>query len=475
MTTLINLSITEGSFPQCLKIAKVSPLFKQSGSKKDTNSYRPVAINPLPGKCFEAILLDRLQTHLKKNNVINKNQFGFTKGSNTEVATVHLLSEIYNNIDKKRFTSVLFLDLTKAFDCVNHDILIGKLRKLQIPSQLLNVLSSYLSDRFQYVEINETKSAKLPVFDGVFQGSKLAACLFIIYINNIFSLPLKGKSILYADDIALVYGTSDPIELKKWMEEDLILIKCWLENHFLKINLQKTKYIYFNGRARNDPFIPGALNVLYDGTIVERVESFDYLGLTIDEKLNFRHHVEKVRSRTLSMCFALRRIRNYISLETANQLYFSYVHSLFIYMNSCWNVSSITTIDLLVKCQKKILRIIHVRPPRFPSKELFSQKILPIAYLNQYQTLLLTFKMIKNIYRSNIEVKIRENVTNRITRQSTDFYIPHSISQSGRNDFFKRGFDSFNRLPPEIKRIRCLEEFKSSLKSYLFQKFAQEN
>ena len=143
--------------------------------------------------------------------------------------------------------------------------------------------------------------------------------------------------------------------------------------------------------------------------------------------------------------------------------------------NSCWNVSSSTTMDLLVKCQKKIVRIIYVRSSRFPSKELFSEKILPINYLNQYQTLLLTFKMIKNIYRSNIEVKIRENVTNRTTRQSSNFYIPHSSSQAGRNDFFKRGFDNYNRLPSEMKRIRCLEEFKSALKSYLFQKYTQEN
>jgi hypothetical protein len=337
IANLINKSVSEGIFPSCLKIAKVSPLYKQSGNSKDPNNYRPLAENSLLGKCFEDFILDKLTSHLSKNKVIDDHQFGFTKGSSTEIATIHLLSQVYNHLDQGKETSVIFIDLTKAFDSIDHTLLVNKLKKVQLPSLLFRVLQSYLVDRHQFICIDDVKSSQLPVTTGVFQGSKIAACLFIIYINSVFTLPLKGKLILYADDIALIYGTSDPQTLKQCMEDDLTLLNCWVENHFMKVNLSKTSYIYFTGRAHNDAFISNGIDISLNGTRISRVESFDYLGLLIDEKLNFKPHLEFIRSRILSTSFAIKRIRPFITLHTAKQLYFSRIQSLLIYLNSCWN------------------------------------------------------------------------------------------------------------------------------------------
>lgn len=127
------------------------------------NEYRPISNVPIASKCFEAVMLDRLTRHLKNNNIINSYQFGFTKGSNTEIATIHLLSEVYNIRDKKLLSAILFIDLQKAFDSVVHSILLRKLQKLRLPTKLLNLFVSYFEERFQYVQIDETVSTKISI------------------------------------------------------------------------------------------------------------------------------------------------------------------------------------------------------------------------------------------------------------------------------------------------------------------------
>jgi hypothetical protein len=471
IANIINKCIAEGLFPDCLKIAKITALYKQCGSSKDPNNYRPLAENSLVGKCLEDFILNRLTTHLNRNKIIDSNQFGFTKGASTEVATIHLLSETYNNVDKGKQTAIIFIDLTKAFDCVNHSILLNKLKKLQIPNLLFKLLESSLSNRHQYVMIDDVKSSSLQITSGVFQGSKTAACLFIIYINSIFTLPLKGTLVLYADDIALVYGAKDDATLKQWMEEDLILINCWADNHFMKINLSKTCYIFFTGRAQNDSFISNGINIGLNGMRINRVESFDYLGLIIDEKLNFKIHIETVRSRILASSFAIKRIRPFITLHTAKQLYFTRIHSLLIYLNSCWNTANKTEIENLARTQRKTLRFIFEKPFDSPSRDLFSNKILPLCHLNTYQDCILTFKLARGLLRSNLPILLCRDISNRETKQSDNFYITPSKSWAGRNDFFKKGFDTFNKLPKEVKKIRTIGSFKEELKEYLISKY----
>jgi hypothetical protein len=474
LSDLTNKCIQEGDFHKSLKIAKVMPLYKNSGSRTEMNDYRPLSITPIASKCVEDFLLGILSPYMRKNKIIHENQFGFTKGSSTETAAIHLLNQVFNYKDRSLLTAILFIDLHKAFDSVVHEILLKKLNKLQLPTEIINFFISYFSDRFQYVQIEDFKSPLFSVKAGVFQGSKLAALLFILYINNIFSLPLNGKIFLYADDIALVYGTKDPGELKKQMECDLILLNCWLENHFLLLNLKKTKYILFDGRAQFEFFLPGALDINLNNTKIERVSSFQYLGLIIDEKLTFDEHIKSITSRALSTIFAIKRIRPFITLNTARQLYFQHIHSILSYLNSSWNTANNTCIGRLAIIQKRALRVIFQKDPLSPSIELFSPQILPLKYLNLYQTLLLTYKLNNNLQRSNIEVLTRGQITGRNTRQSNLFDISRTYSASGSKDFFRRGFSEFNKLPYNIKNIRILGNYKIELRKYLYDIFIKE-
>lgn len=155
------------------------------------------------------------------------------------------------------------------------------------------------------------------------------------------------------------------------------------------------------------------------------------MGLIVDEQLKFSQHIDKVRSRVLSTTFAIKRIRNYISPHTALQLYFQHIHSILIYLLSCWSATSQSKIESLAVVQRKALRIVYQKNRLYPSKQLFNTKVLPLEYLSHYQTLLLSFKLINNLQRSNVQIRTRQEVTGRYTRQSSQLYVPIALLSMG--------------------------------------------
>jgi hypothetical protein len=467
---MINDCLKKCEFPHCLKIAKVTPLHK-TGDKTDKNNYRPIAISPIDSKIFESVLLDRIEKHLSNNDILCKFQFGYSKGSNCETAALHVLNQIYGNIEKKLFTSALFIDLSKAFDCLFHELLMKKLGKLGFSESFLKLLESYLSNRHQFVEINGVKSPLLGIYKGVFQGSRLAAIFFIIYINSFFSLPLHGKPFLYADDTSLVYGSQDMATLKAQMEYDLNIIKIWLDNHYLAMNAKKTKYILFHGRAKFENFTQQSMQITLDGEIIERVQEFQYLGIWIDEELKFKKHVSHIKSKIIPMTFAIKRIRPLISQHTAKLLYFAHIQSHLLYMNPLWNCASNNLIDVLAVAQRKCLRFVFNKYSFSPSRELFTEQILPLKVMNRYSLILLAFKITHNLIRNNVELRLISEIHNYRTRQQNHYYVQNYQTSFGLANFFTRGLIAYNELDNQLKRIRTVARFKSELKKILFEEF----
>lgn len=227
LSQLINTSLSESTFPSPLKLAIVKPLFK-GGDKKNPSNYRPISILPIFGKIFEAVLLRRLSNHLSANELIDDAQFAFVDNSNTETACLHFLSSIYRNIENKLFTAIQFIDISKAFDCVDFEILIGKLNELELTDCFFKVFKSYFCNRRQFVNLNDFLSPVLKSNSGVPQGSIIGPLLFIFYINSVFKFNLKGRLQLYADDTTIVYGEVSFAKLKESMEADLKLISFFL-------------------------------------------------------------------------------------------------------------------------------------------------------------------------------------------------------------------------------------------------------
>lgn len=188
-----------GIFPDCLKIAKVSMVYK-GGNKNDLKNYRPISVLPIFSKIFEGGINIRLQKFFTKHNVITESQYGFQKEKSTELALTDIKNRIITNIENRLYTLGLFLDLSKAFDYIQHNILLSKLQSYGVRGMTSNLIESYLRNCKQFVSVDKIRSQELEIKHGVPQGSILGPLLFLVYINDITDIPNSPHLVMYADD-----------------------------------------------------------------------------------------------------------------------------------------------------------------------------------------------------------------------------------------------------------------------------------
>ncbi|KAL0860028.1 hypothetical protein ABMA27_010343 [Loxostege sticticalis] len=284
LSNCINLCLEAGEFPTSLKTAKVTPIFK-SGSRLDSNNYRPISVLPVLSKIFERVIYNRLVIYLDSINYLYSQQYGFRSKSSTLSATADLVTKIKNSIDEKNICLGIFIDLKKAFDTVSHTILRNKLRDIGIEGNAHKILESYLTARSQVVEIPNFQSSPAAVTFGVPQGSILGPLLFLIYINGISNLELKGDLSLYADDTCLFYFGSEIDSIIQDAQSDLDLLDNWFQYNLLTINVAKTHYVIFSAKNKDIPdFEPLKINDI----TISKSESEKYLGLVLDNRLTWR-------------------------------------------------------------------------------------------------------------------------------------------------------------------------------------------
>ena len=200
---IINQSLTTGVFPDKLKIAKVIPLYKK-GDDRILDNYRPISLLPSISKVFEKIVFQQLYEYFVSNKLIYNSQYGFRQLHSTELASLELVDRLTQNLDAGKVSISVFLDLSKAFDTLNHEILLTKLSHYGVRGTANNWFHSYLSNRQQFVHYENTQSIMMPISTGVPQGSILGPLLFLIYMNDIHEASAKFHSVLYADDTSLV-------------------------------------------------------------------------------------------------------------------------------------------------------------------------------------------------------------------------------------------------------------------------------
>jgi hypothetical protein len=469
LTSLINNCIRDNVFPDCLKIGIISPIHK-SGNKMDVSNYRPITVLPIFSKIFEYVIKRRLEDHLEANKVLSNNQFGYTKHSNTELAVAHILNDVYKSVDIGYATSLTCLDLSSAFDCVMHSILINKLRKLKLSTSFLSLLKSYFQNRLQAVKIGEFLSDLIMLEFGVAQGGVLSGTLFNFFINSINMIDLHSTIHLYCDDTSLVTTAPDPLTLKRHLEEDLLKISLWLKFHFLTANETKTKYLLFHNKRRQEFFHEISLNIKFNGKVIERVEHTRLLGLEIDETLTFSFHIFQMQKKIVSFMFALKRIRSLITEQTAVTLYFAYIHSRLNYMNSIWAVIPKYLMNAIEIIQRKALRIVFCKDRLCSRVELYSERILPVSVQCRLSTAILTFKMINNSAKLNFPIQYANQRHRHATRNAGNIIVPRTATQLGASNFFIRGFLEFNDIPVDIKKYVSLNLFKSHYREHLYIK-----
>ena len=250
ITLLFNLSISQGKFPDALKNAKVIPIHKDD-SRLEMSNYRPISLLPTLSKIFEKLMYARLIGFFSKHNILYENQFGFQSNMSTEYAVNQVLNYIVNTLERNEFGVCIFLDFAKAFDTVNHEILLGKLEHYGIRGVALGWIRNYLTNRMQCTEIGDTQSELEMIKCGVPQGSVLGPLLFLIYINDIVNSSKLFNFTLFADDTSLYYSCKNTTYLENIINCELGNISNWLSANRLSLNVAKSKLLYFTNKNRS--------------------------------------------------------------------------------------------------------------------------------------------------------------------------------------------------------------------------------
>ena len=317
LTRCFNMSLTSGIFPDEWKVAKVVPLHKGGDRTRITN-YRPISLLPLPGKILEKIMHEKLLNYVERYNLLNPNQGGFRLGYSTVETIGELTDDIAYNNNILNNTLVVYIDFKKAFDTVDHSIILNKLSRLGIKGNALKWLESYLSNRKQCTIANNITSDNLPITCGVPQGSILGPFLFLIHINDINRDLVSSKIKLYADDTVLYLGHNKPDTLGVQMQSELDLLSRWCFLNRLTINTTKTKCMYFPAK-KNSVFIPPRVSL--KNVPLEYVTHYKYLGVHLDSKLNFQTHLNQVYKLASHKIYLLSKIRNLLTEHAALTIY----------------------------------------------------------------------------------------------------------------------------------------------------------
>ena len=314
ISNLFNACITEGIYPTSFKVAEIKPIYKRGDPNKATN-YRPISLLSNFDKIFEKLLYNRLISYIEKFELLNERQFGFRKN----------YDKLVKSIDQNLYSCCVFVDLSKAFDTVDHEILLKKMYHFfGIRGKTQELFRSYLSDRYQYTKVSTSISSNSRISCGVPQGSCLGPILFLMYINDIPNCS-KFDISLFADDTYLMLSETNLKELESRVNEELKNLNEWFCRNKLSVNYSKTKFMIINKiphKSIDEPF-----KIALNGAVLERTESVKYLGVFIDEKLNWSVHTNHLSLQLAKLTGIFFRLRNYVSKETLYMIYYSLVYS----------------------------------------------------------------------------------------------------------------------------------------------------
>ena len=486
ITELFSRSLTAGHFPAGYKQALITPIIKKPGlDAGDVSSYRPISNLPVMSKLLERLVARQLMEFLSAHDLLPPLHSGFRAGHSTEAALLRVLSDILQAVDRGDVAALILLDLSAAFDTVDHDILLQRLQlSFGIDGTAHRWFTTYLTGRSQCVRRGHNMSAVSRLQCGVPQGSVLGPILFVLYTADLISLVENSGLLphLYADDTQ-VYGSCRPSAIAAFsvkLSQCLDDVAMWMSSNRLQLNSDKTEVLWCATGRRQHQLPTEALPV--NGAPVLPVTSVRNLGIYIDADLVMRTHVQ----RTVSCCFAtlrqLRQIRRCVSADTLRTLVVSLVLSRLDYGNSvlaglpaylCHRLQSVLNASARLIC--------NLRRYDSVTDALASLHWLRIEQRIKFKLAVLTYKVLHGTAPTYLGPLVRvSDLPGRQTLRSaaTNRLVapPARLSTVGTRAFAVAGPAVWNSLPQNITSAGTLGDFRRHLKTHLFaQSFPTHN
>lgn len=470
LTSILNASIRGGKFPDIWKLAKVSPIFKAT-DLTNKNNFRPISVLCILSKILERHVHDSLYVYMKPHLYIG--QSGFREGHSCETALARLVDMWTTNMSKGLLTGVVFLDLRKAFDLVDHEVLLEKLKLYQFDDVALSWFRSYITGRTQKVFFKGKESQTLPVKSGVPQGSILGPLLFLIHMNDLQLHTGSSHLDMFADDSTVHASGNTVSSLRDSLNNSMVGIKSWCNNNKMAINNGKTKSMLVTTRQKCKRLPSQNLNINLDEENLDQVECDKILGVTIDTHLSWNEHINNVARKVSQNIGLLRRIRQYLPTFARRTFYMAYIQPHFDYCSIIWGQADISR---LIKLQKLALRTMADAPSRTPSHGLFKQfGIMPLKSRIDFRTTSMVFKAVNGNTPSYISDMFEciSNVSSRQTRATTrgDIYIPKAKLTAQSKTLRYTGAKLYNESPTDLRNSPTLASFKSKYVKSFFKDF----